>query len=76
MPITTCTVCGQLYEAGSEEQANEPERLCFWCRTVKRNGACRDCGLSTLQLELDSANRCILCARVWREKMKELGGSE
>jgi hypothetical protein len=30
--ITTCTKCGGLYEAGSEEQANEPERFCPSCR--------------------------------------------
>ena len=36
--ITTCTRCGNAYEAGSEEQANEPAgedgrgRLCFTCR--------------------------------------------
>lgn len=29
--VTTCT-CGRLYEAGSEEQANEPDRRCPWCR--------------------------------------------
>lgn len=26
--ITSCTKCHCLYEAGSEEQANEPERFC------------------------------------------------
>lgn len=30
--VTTCTECGGLYEAGSEEQANERVRLCFACR--------------------------------------------
>lgn len=29
--ITTCTKCGKLYEAGSEDQANEPDRLCREC---------------------------------------------
>lgn len=29
--ITTCTDCGRLYEAGSEEQANERERWCLAC---------------------------------------------
>jgi hypothetical protein len=29
--ITTCPECGDLYEAGSEEQANEPGRLCRRC---------------------------------------------
>lgn len=29
--ITTCTTCGGLYEAGSEEQANEPSRWCPPC---------------------------------------------
>ncbi len=35
--ITTCTKCGRAYEAGSEEQANEPERFCFDCRKPDRN---------------------------------------
>lgn len=29
--ITTCSKCSRLYEAGSEETANEPDRLCPWC---------------------------------------------
>ena len=29
--ITTCTTCGKAYEAGSEEQANEPTRFCAPC---------------------------------------------
>lgn len=29
--ITTCTTCGKCYEAGSEEQANEPTRFCPAC---------------------------------------------
>lgn len=32
MPITTCTKCNHAYESGSEEQANEQERLCPSCR--------------------------------------------
>ena len=32
--ITTCTTCGQAYEAGSEEQANEPVRICPSCRAA------------------------------------------
>lgn len=31
MAITNCSICGTLYEAGSEEQANEPDRMCRWC---------------------------------------------
>jgi predicted nucleic acid-binding Zn-ribbon protein len=34
--ITTCTECGKLYEAGSEEQANEQERLCPDCSVPYR----------------------------------------
>jgi hypothetical protein len=34
--ITTCTYCHSLYEAGSEEQANEPDRLCALCRDADR----------------------------------------
>lgn len=30
--ITTCTTCGKCYEAGSEEQANEPTRFCPACK--------------------------------------------
>lgn len=29
--ISACPQCGRLYEAGSEEQANEPDRRCPWC---------------------------------------------
>lgn len=32
--ITSCTKCHCLYEAGSEEQANEPERLCGGTRCL------------------------------------------
>jgi hypothetical protein len=31
MPITNCWVCGKLFEAGSEEYANEPQRKCQRC---------------------------------------------
>lgn len=34
--ITTCTTCGKLYEAGSEEQANEPDRPCPTCWAVRK----------------------------------------
>lgn len=30
--ITTCSQCSKAYEAGSEEQANEPVRICPMCR--------------------------------------------
>lgn len=36
--ITTCTDCGQAYEAGSEEQANEPTRWCPRCRGLRGIG--------------------------------------
>lgn len=29
--LTTCSACGKCYEAGSEEQANEPRRFCRLC---------------------------------------------
>ena len=29
--ITNCSSCHSLYEAGSEEQANDPDRLCPPC---------------------------------------------
>lgn len=34
--ITTCPECGELYEAGSEEQANEPDRRCHRCWKKKQ----------------------------------------
>ena len=34
MPTTNCHACGSLYDAGSEEQANEPDRRCPRCRIV------------------------------------------
>lgn len=33
--ITTCRYCGTLYEAGSEESANEPGRLCRECARIE-----------------------------------------
>lgn len=39
--LTTCSRCSKLYEAGSEEQANEPDRLC------------RSCGLSLVDIEAE-----------------------
>lgn len=44
--ITTCTTCGQNYEAGSEEQANEQERLCPLCAFNQEKdsaGMCENC---------------------------------
>ena len=38
--ITTCTTCGANYDAGSEEQANEPARYCPGC-WAKRKTACK-----------------------------------
>jgi predicted Zn-ribbon and HTH transcriptional regulator len=35
--VTTCSECGHAFEAGSEEQANEPDRLCPKCERL-RNG--------------------------------------
>lgn len=40
--ITTCSKCSTLYEAGSEEQANEADRLCPKC--VPKGPLCQDCG--------------------------------
>ena len=35
MPITTCPCCGKLYEEVSEEEANNPDRLCLNCYQKK-----------------------------------------
>src|SRR5512146_2138857 len=40
MSITTCATCGRLYEAGSEEQANEPGRECRECIEARVARAC------------------------------------
>lgn len=32
--ITTCSKCNKLYEAGSEEKANQKDRLCFNCNEI------------------------------------------
>lgn len=44
--ITTCTECGKAYEAGSNEEANEPVRYCWKCwRAHKEPGKpCEACG--------------------------------
>lgn len=33
--IALCSKCAKNYEAGSEEQANESDRLCFACRNIQ-----------------------------------------
>lgn len=48
--ITTCTGCGCLHEACSEEAAHEPERLCFGCQRgaeAERAGLTLDHSAST-----------------------------
>ena len=52
--ITTCSACGALYEASSEETANEPNRACSRCRPrvvidysphrIKATASPYDCG--------------------------------
>ncbi len=45
--ITTCGVCGKAYEAGSEESANDPTRLCRECwknRPRPSEERCENCG--------------------------------
>lgn len=39
MPVSTCTKCQQLYDAGSEEQANEPDRICLACAMARSKPA-------------------------------------
>lgn len=36
--ITTCSLCGDLYESGSGEQADEPGRLCRNCLQLSDEG--------------------------------------
>lgn len=40
--ITHCMNCGACYEAGSEEQANEPDRRCATCVDWLRPGHPRE----------------------------------
>lgn len=49
--ITTCSNCGHLFEAGSEEEANEPGRLCLTCFHKAANHA--------------YSCRCPLCQKYW-----------
>lgn len=42
--ITTCTKCGNCYDAGSEEEANEPERFCPTCRLTTPHDHTCNCG--------------------------------
>lgn len=67
--VTTCTWCGALYQAGSEELANEPERRCARCRGAWKCGRCGfvgfwsggpHCGPGSEreQLEADVARHC------------------
>lgn len=55
--ITTCTKCTGLYEAGSEEQACEPARLCARCFALGELIDCVDAFvLWRLKVELVSAS--------------------
>lgn len=61
--ITTCTTCGGLYEAGSEEQANEPSRPCPSCRRQEQSPSrqsdrCDKCGRVATDLFVPHEGPC------------------
>lgn len=49
--ITTCSNCGHLFEASSEEEANGPNRLCLTCFDKAADHA--------------YSCRCNLCQKYW-----------
>lgn len=55
--ITTCSSCGHLYEASSEETANEQDRLCLTCFD-KASDHPYEC-------------RCAICQKWWKMVPKE-----
>lgn len=58
--ITTCQKCGQAYEAGSEEQANEPSgRRCIRCRLDEGGVA-----IGPVITDIDGLERWILSGHV------------
>lgn len=74
--ITTCTLCGACYEAGSEEQANEPRRFCASCWNTHGKGeegggsmwhaTCQLCGRADrspedIVLTNDGRHVCVAC---------------
>jgi hypothetical protein len=64
--ISTCTVCGHLYEAGSEEQAYERPRYCAGTH-------CDKGGLEKTETVRESLDRRGLSAEPSREGTKKLG---
>ena len=55
--VTTCPKCGFLYEAWSEEEANDPHRQCHSC-TIRENGIGTLCPVLS-----ESGARCLLLDR-------------
>lgn len=54
--MTTCTKCGDAYEARSDDQANERHR---WCRHCRK---CVDCGATNDMLGVCSSEHGPLCS--------------
>jgi len=54
--IAKCSVCGGLYEAGSEEQANEDFRACPDCRKELRHYVVRTFGEGWREADTRIAN--------------------
>jgi len=66
--ITTCTRCGALYEAGSEETANESVRVCPLC-----SDACPGCGRVLITEGERRSGQCEEChgqalGEAWQER--------
>jgi hypothetical protein len=65
---TTCTKCGCVYEAGSEEQANERSRWCPSCRICtdceERGGPLGVCGV-------DHGPLCQACVKIHNDRHAE-----
>lgn len=77
--ITNCTRCQAIYEAGSEEQANEHPRFCGDCRKLIGVTICPECYQERRRDEdrIRRGFKCRVCdeIRALRDRSHQTGAS-